>query len=144
MSVSRTSGVGPKGQQGATGPSGAVFVSLVTGNVSTSNTSAAPLVVGSAYVDPAVNASATNMSFEAVASLISGSGSAATNVVLFDLSTGSAVATLTSSSAGGEFVSQGSIPVPATARIYEARLYVSNAASSSTLAATSMVRLRFY
>lgn len=143
MAVTRISGRGPAGPKGDPGPTGTVFASLLSGVVSTSNASSAPLVIGSAYLDPAT-ISASNIAFEAILSVSGGGASTAANIVLFDMTSGSAVCTLSSTSTSGGFVQQSSIAVPASGKQYEVRLYVSDSAGSTTKAIASMARLRFY
>lgn len=139
----KVSGKGPQGPKGDTGASGTVFTSIVSGVASTSNTSSAPLVIGSAYVDPAT-VSGTSFAFEAILNVTGGGASTGASIVLYNMTTGTSVATLTSTSTSGEFVASSGVALPGAATHYEARLFVTSPSGASSKAAASMVRLRFY
>jgi hypothetical protein len=113
----------------------------MSGNtVATSVTSSSPLVLGGAYVDPAVLTQFSYITFEGIAN-VSVAGLTA-SLELYNVTAGTVVTTITTTSTTDTFVTSASFSKPNVATIYEARAYISDASSISNKAIINMARIK--
>ena len=134
---------GGAGSQGSTGSVSAQYIDILNSSVNTSTTGVTPLVVGATVVNPSILTQFTTATFEGILSLAAASGSLTATMQLYNVTTASVVATLTTLLGTETFLTSSSFSIPASTTMYEVRIYVSDASSSSYKAIANMARIKF-
>ena len=138
-----TGASGSNGTQGSAGSVTAQYIDLLNSSTNTSTTGVTPLVVGATVVDPSILTQFTTATFEGILSLATASGSLTATMQLYNVTTASVVATLTTLLGTETFLTSSSFSIPASTTMYEVRIYVSDASSSSYKAIANMARIKF-
>jgi len=138
-----TGSAGGAGSQGSTGSVSAQYIDILNSSVNTSTTGVTPLVVGATAVNPSILTQFTTATFEGILSLATASGSLTATMQLYNVTTASVVATLTTLLGTETFLTSSSFSIPASTTMYEVRIYVSDASSSSYKAIANMARIKF-
>lgn len=119
----------------------ALWVPVVAGQYDTVQTVATPLVIGSAYLNPATFTGWTGCDFEAVGFV---SNAAATGTAaLWNVTDNALIASVSFTATTSAFASASAASLASlvSAKIVEVRLYVSSASYSASV---TMARLRFF
>jgi hypothetical protein len=120
-----------------------MYMNILSGRDNTSATGVTPYTVGATYLDPSLLSGYTSFKFEGIMALASAATGLTGSMQLYNASSNTVVATLTTISATESLITSSVISIPVSATTYESRIFVNDASTTSNVAIAFLSRLKF-